>query len=489
MFKSRSYPCWIFVFSLIQALFFYHQSLYSQEADQDSIFNAITSIRQVHDQNNQRYFTVNSPMELRFDRLNAQGKPVHYIDLLRDTIAYPPSEYVITFQDTAIISPSFLPLVYDGKLMYDSSIHIKPLVQSKPEFPVLSTLKVPFSDTHLRDSLNWEAYAYALTTAPHLVKYTKDDFPEEIEKTEEMKVDVFQNMFKVDNSPDFSQVDKIDRFIPKRKYWVPAATTLIQFSQSYISENWYKGGVGNLSLLSRQHAETKYEKNKILFNTTLDWNLSFYTVPKEKDSLRTVRIGEDLIRSYSSFSIKAFNKWYYSSTLEMKTQFFNNYKENTTTLVSTFMSPLNINMGILGMTYQYNKSYKDNKYKSLSLTLNVSPFSARYIYVGNDKVDPTRHGIPKGESRLFDFGSKIDGRLIINFSKNVNLNSRFYYYTNYENVVIESENTLNMPLNRFFSTRIYLYARFDDTKGLPKDPKLGRLQINELLSFGFNYVW
>jgi hypothetical protein len=86
-------------------------------------------------------------------------------------------------------------------------------------------------------------------------------------------------------------------------------------------------------------------------------------------------------------------------------------------------------------------------------------------------------------------GSTINAKLIVNFNREITFTSRFKLFTNYEKTIIESENELNLSINRYFSTRLYFYPRFDDSKGMPKEKHLGYIQLNEVLSFGFNFKW
>jgi hypothetical protein len=146
-------------------------------------------------------------------------------------------------------------------------------------------------------------------------------------------------------------------------------------------------------------------------------------------------------------------------------------------------------MGIFGMKFQKTITYPKDKYKKLIFSADISPLSVQYTYVSDGDVNPARFGIPDGKNHLLDKGSTMTANFTMNFNKYVNFSSRFNYFTNYQKVMIESENTLNMPINRFFSTRIYLYGRFDDNKSVVRDPKLGMLQLSESLSFGFNYKW
>ena len=49
-------------------------------------------------------------------------------------------------------------------------------------------------------------------------------------------------------------------------------------------------------------------------------------------------------------------------------------------------------------------------------------------------------------------------------------------------------NTINFTINRFLSTTLTVKFRFDDLVPKREDFKT-HLQINELLSIGFNYNW
>lgn len=89
---------------------------------------------------------------------------------------------------------------------------------------------------------------------------------------------------------------------------------------------------------------------------------------------------------------------------------------------------------------------------------------------------------------LNQIGSRIDANLVFQFNRNVSWSSRFVYFTTYEKINSEFENTLNLQISRFFSTRINLQIRYDDGVERPEDFK-SYFQINELLSFGFNYKW
>jgi hypothetical protein len=407
------------------------------------------------------------------------------IDLFSQRVEYP-------------VNPYFLPLVFDGKftdsittvslpspclkMALDSTARLNDCEGNNRGLPVL--VKRP--DDYI-NRLREKAYRDFLRNCAPLVKYSRLHFPTKVEKVEPISPNIFQSLFTVEAGYE-RKVDRSTRFVPKRKYWIYGGSSLLQFSQNYISDNWYNGGIGNQNLLSVQNFTFNYKKGKIQSNHTIEWKLSFYT--NSNDSLRDFRLGEDLVRTYSDFGLKAFNdKWSYSTNLEIKTKLFRNYKENSQEYISALFSPLQINMGILGMKYQLEKKFRQDKYKKYNFSVDISPLSVQYTWVADRKVDPVRYGIQGDNSCLLDLGSTLNAKIVIHFNRQVSFTSRFKYFTNYEKVIFESENELNIPLNRFFSTRLYLYGRFDDSSGVKRDPFWGHLQLNELLSFGFNFKW
>ena len=416
-------------------------------------------------------------------------------DLEKEKFLYGSEWDEFVFPDTPFVeekplmpNPYFLPVVFDGKYTDDLSIFLPEIVEKKEQI-LPSALQMPplFEEIKIREKIRKKGYRDLLRYRVDLVKFSYLDFSGEIEKIEEIKPNIFQSLFNPKLEFENNTIDQSARFVPKRLYWVISGSHLLQFSQNYLSDNWYKGGVGNLNLLSVQSFTANYKKGKVQFNNFLEWKLSFYTNPN--DTLRNSRIGEDAIRSYSDFGIKAFNNWLYSSNLEIKTQFFKNYKENSPEYVSALLAPLQVNLGVLGMKYQLNKKYKRDKYKKLDLSVDISPFSVQYTKIFDKKVAPKRFGIEEGESSILDLGSTMNAKLVMNVNRQFSFSSRIKYFSNYEKVSIEAENELNMSITNHFSTRLYVFARFDDSPGIVKDKDLGYFQINEMIRFGFNYKW
>jgi hypothetical protein len=394
------------------------------------------------------------------------------------------------FYDTIPVNPIFMPVVFTGKVLPDDDKLYTPIEYArKPAYiPRQDTIRL-FEDRVFCRELNRKAYLYLTYHKPAAIKYTGRHLPKDIPVTQEMKSNPFSIIFNSPHEIDFSSSGSPD-FIPvKVRHWTASYETSLQVSQNHISENWYKGGKSNFNMLFINKLKYDYEKNKIKVNTTTEYKLSLYTT--STDSLRSYRIGDDVFSIVSSLGYRAFLKWFYSLSLDFKTQFFSNFYENRIDLKSSsFLSPMSLNVG-LGMEYKFTKEFKSERYRKIDVSVNIAPISYNIKYMEDDMVDKKRHGfIIDGDSLNYvrTEGSKLISTIQFNLNKNVSLNTRFYYFSNYENTEMEFENTLNLALSRFFSTRIYCNIRFDD-KVTKADPEDSYFQYYEILSFGFRYCF
>ena len=164
--------------------------------------------------------------------------------------------------------------------------------------------------------------------------------------------------------------------------------------------------------------------------------------------------------------------------MNFKTQFFTSYAANSNNKVAAFLSPAELILG-LGMSYQYK-----NDKKRFETSISLSPLSYNLQFIVNDDMDAASFGIKSGKS-MSQYGCSFVGCIKWEFFRNMVWSCRLFYFTNYDHVQGDMENTFDFILNRFFSTRLFVHLRYDDARALNKD--FGHFLLKELLSFGFNY--
>jgi hypothetical protein len=174
----------------------------------------------------------------------------------------------------------------------------------------------------------------------------------------------------------FLQTEK-DLLVIKPNFWTFGGNGYLQFSQNYISKNWYKGGESTKSLLSGFTWQANYDdRQRVQFENKIEWKLGFITAPS--DTVHSYKANNDLLRLSSKLGYKAFSTWYYTLSAEFKTQFFSNYETNSDNLVSAFFSPAELNVG-LGMDYKFVKDGVCN------LSVLVNPINYTLYSVASDR--------------------------------------------------------------------------------------------------------
>jgi hypothetical protein len=342
----------------------------------------------------------------------------------------------------------------------------------------------------LKKRLEDQAYKQVLLRDPRNFKYTiwqlrekKAVRPKSIEAPKEQVIlDVKTSRV----TPE--TVDPVIKFIPDRKYWTSSFAASIKFSQNKSSDNWHKGKIDNMNIITSTTTSYNYKKDKLSVTNTLSTMLTINNAPN--DTMRNYTTGNDELRFRSNFGLQAIRNWDYSSSAEFVTSMSNKYIANTDKKHSAFLAPYTINIGV-GMTYNAKPKFKTPN-RSLDLKLSIEPLSFKYMYSTNKNINLGAY-FPKNEDGSFDyvlktFGSTVTMDKTTKFSKSVTWKSRLSYFTNYERVIGEFENTFDIALNKYFSTTLYLYLRYDD--GVAKAPDSDTyMQVNELFSFGFNYKW
>lgn len=326
-----------------------------------------------------------------------------------------------------------------------------------------------------------------MVTNPRLVRRSSDQFPDRV-KLEQIDVQ-YTGELAQRNAPEIpvkkapSLGETIDR-----KYWIQAFQGSLHLSQSSVSKNWHKGGYNSLNFNSRVYYNLTYKKDKINWVNELEYKMGLFANNVDyTDKKVGLKISEDIFRINSNYGIKAYERWFYTLDAQLRSQLMKN-KDNEGNLTTLTFAPIHLSAG-LGMKYELDlKNMNGDPFQKLKFTANVAPISASIVYTYSDLIDKGRIGLEENENFRFRLGSTIHLNLDWDINDRLNWRSRMYYNTSFKHVEVEFENALTFTFNRFFSTRLAVDLRYDDSV-IIDEPKTFKnlLQYNQLFSLGFEY--
>lgn len=267
-----------------------------------------------------------------------------------------------------------------------------------------------------------------------------------------------------------------------RKHWIHSFDASLQFSQAYISPNWYQGGNNNLNMIALIGYHVKLNQKfypNYLFEASVQYKLGFNNAPD--DSIHSINISEDIFQFNLTAGLKAAKRWFYSANIMFKTQLLNSYTPNTYNLNSAFLSPGELNVG-LGMTYNYS-----NKRKTFTLGASISPLSWNMKTCTNHHMDVNDFGIAPGRRLKNKIGSSGEMTMEWRIAYNIVYHSRLFAFTDYDYMYGDWEHTVDFNINRFLTTRLYFHMRYDTTTPRVEDSNWHKFQFKEIFSFGFAY--
>ncbi|MCQ2110042.1 MAG: DUF3078 domain-containing protein [Bacteroidaceae bacterium] len=324
-----------------------------------------------------------------------------------------------------------------------------------------------------------QALLNAYLTNPELIDHTEDDLqeasgPVTIDNNNRVGVSL-------DITPEIKVNNKAetpDLITYKPRYWKHPGKASVKFTQNKISDNWYKGGESNQSLLVQLQQDMNYAKEKFTFDNKLEAKLGYYTTTVNDE--KTFKTNDDLFRITSKVGLKAFKYWSYTTQLQAYTQFMD-VRDKNGNLKSLFLAPgyANIAVGL-----DYKPKFKKNT-TTLSLVLAPLTFNSRYVSI--DRLAPN-YGIEEGKNFMYTIGSSIDANWKLSILEDIKWTGKARYFTNFEYVETNWENTFDYSFNKYFSIQLFIQWRFDDS-AKKKDEKLGYHQYKEFLTFNFNYSW
>ena len=403
---------------------------------------------------------VNHPISVRSDERPSMDKIQAYIDSLnslKDSVFTSKSpkgrrEQRLRRNDIRLFMP----------LTYYSNVAEGLFTRDRKENPVLSELM------HL------------YLTRPDLVQGTDRMVQQQQTKLDDIKAPIHHDVTlveKVTEGPIEPTTVPVEVMVKRPNFWTINGDYALQFLQNYVSGNWYKGGESNYSVLASLVMQANYNnKQKVKWENRLE--LKYGMQSSRSDSLHSFKSTEDLIRLTSKLGLQATKRWYYTVQFVGNTQFSHSYRSNDPKVYSAFAAPLNINLSI-GMDYSVD--WMNHRLKG---NFHLAPLAYNMKYTR--MLELTRRlGIKDGKHFLHDFGSEFTVDLEWKLMELLTWKTRLYGYTTYKRTELEWENTFTFRFNRYISSRVFIYPRFDD--GVRRDNDHAFWQLKEFASIGFQY--
>lgn len=403
---------------------------------------------------------VNHPISVRSDERSSMDKIQAYIDSLKSL-----KDSVFTRKMPKVQRGQrlrrndmrlFLPLTYYGNVAESL------FTRDRKESPILSELM------HL------------YLTRPDLVEGTDRMVQQQQTKLDDIKAPIHHDptlVEKVTDRPVEPTNVPVDVLVKRPNFWTFSGDYALQFLQNYVSGNWYKGGESNYSALVSLVMQANYNnKQKVKWENRLE--LKYGMQSSRSDSLHSFKSTEDLIRLTSKLGLQATKRWYYTVQFIGNTQFSHSYRSNDPKIYSAFAAPLNINLSI-GMDYSVD--WMNHRLKG---NFHLAPLAYNMKYTR--MLELTRRlGIKDGNHFLHDFGSEFTVDLEWQLMESLTWKTRLYGYSTYKRTELEWENTFTFRFNRYISSRVFIYPRFDD--GVSRDDHYAFWQLKEFASIGFQY--
>lgn len=363
-----------------------------------------------------------------------------------------------------------------------------------------STLRSPFSLDSLAARDEDEALAGEIDqqlrtlylTQPQMLRHHDGEFSSEqlvrnkSEKKNKLSEDVRKAIAddlkapKLDAAAD--DIGDIGLTIEKPNFWKTSGTFSLQFTQNYFSENWYKGGNNNETMLASLILQANYnDQQRIAWDNRLELRLGFVTTTS--DSCHTFLTNNDKINLASKLGVKAAKSWYYTLSFEANTQFLPGYRTNDRRTYSDFLSPLDVYLSV-GM------DFKPSLKQGNTLSVAILPLSYKARYINHEDENILR--VYKLRHRNFqqDFGSKLELNAKMKLANNFYWRSRCYYFTSYKYVEAELENAFQFQFSKYISSELYTLWRFDDNRPAGYyDDHLGYFQFKEYFTLGLTYAF
>ncbi|NDI99465.1 DUF3078 domain-containing protein [Flavobacterium sp. LaA7.5] len=262
--------------------------------------------------------------------------------------------------------------------------------------------------------------------------------------------------------------------------------------------NWSVGGNNSVTILSKAEFARNYHKGNLNWDNELLLRYGFNSQEGQE-----VRKTDDQVQFTSTFGYRkdTISNWYYSAKFNFNTQFTNGYAyPNTIDEISAPFAPAYI---FLGVGSEYIR-------KDIGLNAYFSPLTNKTTLVLNQTlanqgafgVDPAVYDeegnlITEGKKSRTELGILVTNSIKRKVFKNINLDHRISFYTdyinNFGNIDIDWQWSLDMTVNEYVKANISAHIIYDDdikaTEEVNGEPvKVGpKLQLKQMLGVGVTY--
>ncbi len=273
--------------------------------------------------------------------------------------------------------------------------------------------------------------------------------------------------------------------------WTRAGNISFLFNQSAFNAEWLGGGTSNIAGNLSVSYDFNYRKGSLTWDNKI---LADYGLTKIKDQEFTRKTNDRFeFNSLLGKQIKETN-WYYSFQLNFRTQFAPGYSfgtdtdgSETRTEITDLFSPAYLQLGP-GMLWKKNDNLK----------VNISPATARFIFVDGDFTDVGDDqaaidafndaggyfGVEANDSFRFEFGAAVNAYAKFEIMKNISMENILNLYSNYledaQNVDIDYTANVVMTINKYLSTNLTFQAIYDDNA-------IQAVQVRQVFGLGVNY--
>lgn len=371
---------------------------------------------------------------------------------------------------------------FDSILIGDSVVLIDDTIEYYPHPLCIPLMYVPETFPPLTDTISNE---YSIATIRrnarkyilhhHADLYVSTSNPNRLKSIEIGRTKVQRAIVKDIEQDKLDAARAIrDSFSPWRK----EANVSLQVTQNYATENWQQGGVNAFSLLWSAKAFAHYKKDNISWQNDAEWRVGLSTV--SGDTIHKMNTTDDVFKIYSKLGYQVHKKWYVTVYADFRTNLFPSFQKNSDKMNTTFLTPIRYSMGV-GVDYKPIKG----------LSINLSPATYKLVYANmNDpeRIAVTDYGIESGKKMLNEIGSSLRVEWKWKPLREIELETKFYFFTNYKQIETELEVNIDFIINRYLSAKLMVHPRYDGTIENVTDKK-EQIQFKELISVGFAHTF